>query len=107
MKRTIITLAIILLSSTAWAGPFLVCDPYPVDSQPTHYQMKVDGVAVQTPYGQMAGEGNSVVLDLQGYSSGPHAVTDIQACNARGCSEPPLAYGVPGRPASPSLRLVP
>lgn len=108
MRRTIITLAIIIFTvSTAWAGPFLVCDPYPADSQPTHYAMRVDGVAVQTPYGAVASDGGSVVLDLQGYSSGPHAVTDIVACNARGCSEPPLAYGVPGLPASPSLRLVP
>ena len=107
MKRLIIVLAIIFTASTAWAGPYLVCDPYPADSQPTHYSMKVDGVAVQTPYGQLAGAGNSIVLDLQAYDNGPHAVTDIVACNARGCSEPPLAYSVPGLPRQPALRLVP
>ena len=105
MKRFIITLAIILFASTAWAGPLLVCDPYPAEDAITHFTMKVDWVATQTPYTATAEY--AVVLDLQGYSSGPHAVTDIVACNARGCSEPPLVYDVPGRPASPSLRLVP
>lgn len=98
--------AVLFFSTVAVAGPFLVCDPYPEDSQPTHYQMHVDGTLVTTPYGTLAG-GASVVLDLQGYSTGPHQITDIQACNARGCSDPPLVFAVPGLPGQPKLRLVP
>jgi len=100
-------LAIWLTPVTASAAPFLVCDQYPVDSQPTHYKMVIDGSAVQTPYGGVASDGGSVVLDLGSYGDGAHQITGIQACNARGCSEPPLDYAVPGRPGQPSLRLVP
>ena len=107
MKKIVLAVGIVLMTSTAWASPYLVCDPYPADSQPTHYQMLVDGVAVQTPYGGVAGDGGSVVLDLQSYSNGAHQITAIQACNARGCSEPPLVFGVPGLPGQPALRLVP
>lgn len=105
MKRFIITLAIILFASTAWAGPLLVCDPYPADSGVTHFTMKVDGVAVTTPYTATAEY--AVVLDLQGLDTKAHQITDIAACNARGCSDPPLVFVVPALPAPPKLRLKP
>lgn len=107
MKKVLFTV-IVLLVFASWvqAAPYLVCDIYPAESQPTHYQMLVDGVAVQTPYGTVI-NGDSLVLDLQPYSNGAHQITAIQACNARGCSDPPLVYGVPGLPGQPALRLVP
>jgi hypothetical protein len=105
MKRTIMTLAIILFTSTAWAGPFLVCDPYPAEDAVTHFTMKVDGTLVTTPYAATAE--HAVVLDLQGLDTKAHQITDIAACNARGCSDPPLAFAVPELPALPKLRLIP
>jgi len=106
MKKAIITLAIILFTSTAWAGPFLVCDPYQAEVAVTHFQMKDNGVPVQVPYA-LHTDGSAIVLDLGPLDNGAHQITDIQACNVRGCSEPPLAFAVPGLPGSPSLRIVP
>ena len=105
MKRFIITLAIILFASTAWAGPLLVCDPYPAEDAITHFTMKVDGALVTTIY--TATSDYAVVLDLQGLDTKAHQITDIAACNARGCSDPPLVFAVPALPASPKLRLKP
>ena len=105
MRKLIITLAIIFTTSSAWAGPLLVCDPYPAEDAITHFTMKVDGTLVTTTYTATAEY--AVVLDLQGLDTKAHQITDIQACNARGCSDPPLVYGVPALPKSPKLRLVP
>jgi len=96
----VIVILLAILSGWCQAAS-LVCDPYPADSQPTHYTMKVDGVAVTTPYGTMV-SGASLVLSLDTLDLGKHLITDIKACNERGCSDPPLAFTVPAIPSKPS-----
>lgn len=100
MKKFLVVLSVLLMPTLAWSAS-LVCDPYPVDSQPTYYSMKVDGTPVTTPYGTMV-SGASLVLDLNPLDDNKHIISDIKACNERGCSDPPLVFTVPAIPVKPS-----
>ena len=111
MKKSIIFLAVLgvlcVFARGSLAAPYLVCDPYPADSQPTRFEVTVDGTAQQVPY-TLHATGAAIVLDLAGLSDGPHQVTAIKACNERGCSSEAPLFSVPGKPSSiGNLRMAP
>lgn len=98
MKKFILALVLVLVASVASAAPFLVCDPYPDESKPARFEMLVDGQTVQTQYA-LHTSGSAIVLDLAGYSDGAHYITELKACNERGCSTP-VPFVIPGVPGS-------
>ena len=107
MKKIIMVLMILLCSSIAYANPFLVCDPYPAEQEVTYFSMLVDGSSVNVPY-TLHSSGVAVVLDLGPLSVSAHQITEIKACNVRGCGDPVPLFGVPGIPNSLNgLRLIP
>lgn len=107
MKKAVLLMAVIFvtfstlvaLSSPLLAAPYLVCDPYPDDSKPTHFELLVNGKAQSTPYALHA-SGAAIVLDLAGLTDGAHQITAIKACNERGCSSEVPLFVVPGLPSS-------
>ena len=107
MKKIIIVLMVLLCSSIAYANPFLVCDPYPAEQEVTYFSMLVDGSAVSVPYA-LHSSGAAIVLDLGQLNISSHQITEIKACNVRGCGDPVPLFSVPGIPSSLNgLRLIP
>ena len=103
MKKLLLILAvsfIIHLSSfiILFAAPYLVCDPYPDESKPTRFEMLIDGQAQQTPYA-LHSTGAAIVLDVGPLTPGAHYITDLKACNARGCSDP-IPFTIPAAPGA-------
>lgn len=83
-------LFLILTAAVATAQPFLVCDPYPAENQPTQFIVKVDQSETVTDYSEIttsAGERVAVVVDLAGYPDGLHKIT-VRAKNIWGESAP-------------------
>ena len=108
MKRTfLIASVLILLPIFAWAGPFLVCDPYMTAVvQPTYFSVTMDGVAaVQSTPEVLADNSVRLHYDLTGISNGSHNMT-VAACDIWGCSSTvPFGFAktVPGAPANLKL----
>lgn len=89
MKRLAI-LGLLLLAPSAWAAPFLVCDPPPVGEEVTSYSVTDGANVVTTP--------SPLHWDMAGVANGAHTL-QVRACNVWGCSDPtPFAFtrGVPG-----------
>lgn len=98
MKKTLLVIAFMLLSSAAFAAPFLVCDP---QSGVVGYE--ITGLA--TPVNFVAQPDGSLKYDLSGVASGTYNLT-VAACNMWGCSSTvPFVFTkvIPTAPAS--LRL--
>lgn len=81
-------LALLLFATPAWAGPFVICDPYPPGAVPTKFQVTYDGVTTEVPYIEAVfdGETKAVLKDLAGIPMGAHAVT-AKACDIWGCTD--------------------
>ena len=97
MKSLIIFL---LLSTTAYAAPFLVCD---VDPDCETYNVYADGVLVASDLPA------PLSYDLVSSPPGGIAYT-AECCNAEGCSaasNPYISLGVPGIPSSLRINLQP
>ena len=78
MKRIIlIILSIFLISSIAFASPFLICDPYPVGaSQPDQFVLVIDAGSPITSLAETLVDGaKRLKYDLAGISTGSHSVT--------------------------------
>lgn len=86
MKGLWIIFGIVLLfTTTAWAGPFLVCDSPPVNEQVTSYNIYKDGILEGTF------DGETLNYDLQGVTPGAYDWT-AEACNVWGCEITPDPY---------------
>ena len=99
MKLKIILLSL-LIGSTAWAAPFLVCD---VDTNCVTYNVYADGVLVASDLPA------PLNYDLVTSPSGGIAYT-AECCNAEGCSvqsNPYISLGVPGVPSNLRMSLQP
>ena len=92
-------LCFLLMASTAFAGPFLVCDP---NSYATSYEISGDITA--NPQAESDG---SLRYDLAGIEVKAHNI-DVKSCNMWGCSTPVPFSFEKKLPASPTnTRLEP
>lgn len=96
MKK-IISALLFLASPTVLAGPFLVCDPYPLtaEQQPTEFVVTISGIAnpIVTPF-EVTPTGRRMHLDLGPLNlSGTRTVT-VKARNMWGesASSLPLVF---------------
>ena len=91
---------LVLISSLVWAGPFLVCDPYPVDVQVQGFKGTVNGMPFDTPYA-LHPSGVPIVYDCAGLGPEKWDFVNIRAYNVRGESVGvPFVYpSIPGNPA--------
>jgi len=71
MKKLLIILAMamVLFAATAFAGPFLVCDPI---TDAIMFQIEVDGIEVATDY--PAEPDGSLHYDMAAHTGGDHTV---------------------------------
>ena len=102
MKKLLLIAASFIIhlsaSSILFAAPYLVCDPYPDDAKPTRFEMLIDGQVQQTSY-TLHATGAAIVLDVGTLTAGAHYITDLKACNARGCSDP-IPFTIPAVPGA-------
>ena len=99
MKKAFIVLAVVLMASTAWAAPFLVCDP-----QEAVVGYEIRGIG--EPVTWIAQQDGSLKYDLTNLANGTYTVS-VAACNIWGCGDSVpfvIAKQVPARPAG--VRLV-
>ena len=78
MKRLLVIAAIVLMASTAWAAPFIVCDP-----QAGVVSYEITGLG--EPVSFVAQPDGSLKYDLAAVQSGTYTLT-VSACNVWGCS---------------------
>lgn len=107
MKKLLIVLAMVLMASSAWANPFIVCDP---QAGVTSY--KVTGAAWATGTVPAQADG-SIRMDIQGAPVGTSNL-NFSACAddpiwGEQCSvTAPFSFTRPGIPAAPTgAKLVP
>ena len=86
-KFSMILICILLFSLSAWASPFLVCDPYPSSGQlPTGFLITIDnGTPIATGVQTNADGSVQLHYDVSGLAAGAHTVT-VQATNVWGSS---------------------
>jgi hypothetical protein len=99
MKKTLLVIAFMLLSSAAFAAPFIVCDP---QSGVVGYEITGLGEPVMF----VAQPDGSLKYDLASVNSDTYTLT-VAACNVWGCSSTaPFGFSkqVPSAPAG--LRIV-
>ncbi len=74
--RTILTLFLCLIASTAWASPFVVSDPYPADAiQPDGFAVSLDnGPVVESPADPVTASTKRFKYDVGGVSAGNHTI---------------------------------
>jgi len=74
--RTILTLFLCLIASTAWASPFVVSDPYPADAiQPDGFAVSLDnGPVVETPADRVTSSTVRFKFDVGSVASGNHTI---------------------------------
>ena len=100
MKKTLMIMAFMLLASTSFAAPFLVCDP---QSGVVGYEI----TGLGEPVSYIAQPDGSLKYDLSSVNSGTYTLT-VAACNMWGCSAAtaadPFTKAVPSAPAG--LRIV-
>jgi hypothetical protein len=99
MKQTLTIAAILLLSTTAYAAPFLVTDP-----QAGVVGYEITGLG--EPVSFVAQADGSLKYDLASVNNGTYTLT-VAACNMWGCSSTaPFGFSkqVPSAPAG--LRIV-
>jgi len=82
--RYLITFVILLIASTSWANPFLVCDPTP--EAVTHYGVTVDGVDEVVPSFDCGDGTVRLMYDCEGFSPGAHHI-EVRAINLWGESD--------------------
>ena len=100
MKKLCLVLAMVLMASIAWAGPFLICDDPDPAEQVTSYEVFQDGVSL----GMAPAPLN---FDLQGITPGVYEFT-ATAINAWGSSSPSNPYISPASATPPSnLNIAP
>lgn len=105
MKRILMAIGILMcLASTAFAAPFLVCDP---QAGVTNYRVSLDNGATWQDVAPDATNEYGFKLDLEGISNGTYNVK-AQACNQWGCStdSSPFAFDVQRCGAPQMLRLL-
>ena len=100
MKRIILVVLIVALSTGVNAAPFLVCDVPPAAEQVTSYEMFQDGVSLGiTPA--------PLNFDLNGVSPGAYEFTAI-AINAWGVSSASNPYLSPASATQPlNINMMP
>ena len=99
MKKLILIIAIVLVASTAYAAPFIVCDP---QSGVVGYEI----TGLGEPVTFVAQPDGSLKYDLASVNSDTYTLT-VAACNMWGCSSTaPFGFSkqVPSAPAG--LRIV-
>ena len=76
IKKWLVGLFLLLFACPAFAGPFIVCDPYPSTAiQPTEFVLVIDGGSpVTSPAVNVVG-GVGLRHDLMGIAAGAHNVT--------------------------------
>jgi len=80
--RTLLIALCILIPTTLWAAPFIVCDPYPETViQPNEFEVVMDGQSPVYSPPEVMSNGTSVRLkyDVGGVSVGQHSVA-VKAC---------------------------
>ena len=99
MKKILLTVLMVLFASTAFAAPFLVCDPQEGVIGYTLTGLTDDTIAAQAD--------GSLKYDLASLPNGTYEVT-VAACNIWDCGEaavmPPFSKTVPVKPVN--LRIV-
>ena len=80
MKILLIALCI-LIPTTLWAAPFIVCDPYPTTGiQPNEFEFVMDAQSPVYPVPETLGDGSvRLKYDVGGVSVGQHSVL-VKAC---------------------------
>ena len=100
MKKLLMVLAVLLFATSAYAAPFLVCDP---QSGVVGYE--ITGLGDKITF--IAQQDGSLRYDLASIQSGTYNLT-VAACNMWGCSAAtaadPFTKAVPSAPAG--LRIV-
>ena len=99
MKKLLLVMAFMLLASTSFAAPFLVCDP-----QAGVVGYEITGLGEPVTF--VAQADGSLKYDLASVNSGTYTLT-VAACNMWGCSSTaPFGFSkqVPSAPAG--LRIV-
>ena len=108
MKKLGVLLVVLFvtLASFAYAGPYLVCAPYPAsDPQPTEFVMFLDGREVVEPAYKNPDGTVQLFYDLEAISTGPHTLT-VAARNEWGDSAAvpfPFTKSLPGPPGGVSI----
>jgi hypothetical protein len=99
MKKLILIAAILLLSTTAYAAPFLVTDP---QSGVVGYEI----TGLGEPVSYIAQPDGSLKYDLASVDSGTYTLT-VAACNMWGCSSTAPFVFTKQLPSAPvGLRLL-
>lgn len=98
--KFILALVLVLIPTVAFAGPFLVCDPYSTDDQVQGFKGTVNGTAFNTPYA-LHPSGGAILFDCADLGSGKWDFVNIRAYNVRGESigVPFVFPALPGSPA--------
>ncbi len=103
MKRIIfIVLGLVLMASTAWAAPFLVCDP---QTGVTSYKITGGGAWITSPVAAQAD--GSLRVDVSGAPVGTSSLT-VSACKTDAvwgelCSSTiPFSFTRPSPPTTPT-----
>ena len=103
--KLILSVLFVLLASTVYAAPFLVCDIPPADYQITAVAGMIDGTAFTTPYTVHGTD--LLVYDIGTLSSAKHSFTNVRFQNARGESAG-VPFDIPSLPGQPAaLHLAP
>ena len=107
MKQALLILALLLMASTAWGSPFLVCDPYPTTvTQPTYFNVVMDGGSPVQSEPESVPGGVRLKYDLASISTGVHNAT-VAACNEWGCSSTvPFGFTKAAPSAPANIRLL-
>ena len=96
-KAILILLAVLLLTGTAYAAPFLVCDTPDPTEQVILYIVYQDGVEIDRPVAEADG---SLKMDLQAITPGVYDWT-VKAVNVWGDSGFSNPYVSPSNAGSP------
>ena len=109
MKRflvAIIFMGFMLVASTVWAAPFLVCDVPTGLTDIERSDVKVDGVILEGIAQLGSGDAYLIVFDLVGFASGDHTFEArfIHTSGWVGDWSVPLSAGKPATPGS--VRIV-
>lgn len=95
MKKVLLAMAFMLVASTSFAAPFLVCDP-----QAGVVGYEISGL-VGEPVSFIAQPDGSLKYDLASVNNGTYTLT-VAACNMWGCSSTvPFVFNkaIPAAPA--------
>lgn len=99
VKKLLLTIAVILICSTAYASPFIVCDPYPASASVDQFVLTMDGATI-TVDAKVADNGStSLYYDVGSIASGTHTLTAKAKCSLWGVESNSSAPFVFTRPA--------